>query len=207
MFVYEWLTAARRWQMYALRALFVGVLFLAVVIVWFKHAEPLVNGAARLDRKAHAEAGEALFYAFFGTLLSVVLLLAPGATAGAVCLDKARGALVHLLVTDLSSREIVFGKLAVLSPSVWWDDRSILRLVRSCPVTVRPRVWLDAGTQEGDGSVIADLRLLRDALVEKGWREGADLCYRELECAGHNEYAWGARFGEILQYLFPRAGS
>jgi ABC-type transport system involved in multi-copper enzyme maturation permease subunit len=112
-FVYEWLTAARRWQMYALRALFVGVLFLAVVIVWFKHADPLVNGAARLDRKAHAEAGEALFYAFFGTLLSVVLLLAPGATAGAVCLDKARGALVHLLVTDLSSREIVFGKLAV----------------------------------------------------------------------------------------------
>jgi ABC-type transport system involved in multi-copper enzyme maturation permease subunit len=112
-FVYEWLTAARRWQMYALRALFVGVLFLAVVIVWFKHADPLVNGAARLDRKAHAEAGEALFYAFFGTLLSVVLLLAPGATAGAVCLDKARGALVHLLVTDLSSREIVFGKMAV----------------------------------------------------------------------------------------------
>jgi ABC-type transport system involved in multi-copper enzyme maturation permease subunit len=112
-FVYEWLTAARRWQMYALRAVFVGVLFLAVVIVWFKHADPLVNGAARLDRKAHAEAGEALFYAFFGTLLSVTLLLAPGATAGAVCLDKARGALVHLLVTDLSSREIVFGKLAV----------------------------------------------------------------------------------------------
>ena len=52
-------------------------------------------------------------YAFFGTLLSVTLLLAPGTTAGAVCLDKARGSLMHLLVTDLSAREIVFGKLAV----------------------------------------------------------------------------------------------
>ena len=29
-FVYEWLTASRRWQMYALRAVFVGLLFLAV---------------------------------------------------------------------------------------------------------------------------------------------------------------------------------
>ena len=111
-FVFEWLTASRRWQMYALCALFIGLLFLAIVIVWFEHAESLGNGAARVDRKAHSATGEALFYAFFGTLLSVTLLLAPGATAGAVCLDKARGSLMHLLVTDLSVREIVFGKLA-----------------------------------------------------------------------------------------------
>ncbi len=110
-FLYEWLTACRRWQMYALRALFVGLLFAAIVVVWFQHAE--LSGATQLDRKAHAAAGEALFYAFFGTLLSATLLLAPGATVGAVCLDKARGTLLHLLVTDLSSREIVLGKLAV----------------------------------------------------------------------------------------------
>jgi ABC-type transport system involved in multi-copper enzyme maturation permease subunit len=112
-FVYEWLTASRRWQMYALRALFVALLFLAVVIVWYNEAEPSLRGATVADRNAHARAGVALFYGFFGTLLSVVLLLAPGATAGAVCLDKARGTLLHLLVTDLSSAEIVLGKLAV----------------------------------------------------------------------------------------------
>ena len=51
--------------------------------------------------------------------------------------------------------------------------------------------------------MIADLRILRDALLEKGWREDVDLRYREVPGAGHNEHAWGARFGEVLRYLFP----
>jgi ABC-type transport system involved in multi-copper enzyme maturation permease subunit len=111
-FAYEWLTASRRWQMYALRAGFVALLFVAVLVVWFSKAEPIRRAAGPIDRNAYAAAGEALFYAFFGTLLSVTLLVAPGATAGAVCLDKARGTLLHVLVTDLSSAEIVLGKLA-----------------------------------------------------------------------------------------------
>src|SRR5205807_1946157 len=72
----------------------------------------IVGSTGTFDRNAHARIGEALFYGFFGMLLSVTLLVAPGATAGAVCLDKARGTLLHLLVTDLSSAEIVLGKLA-----------------------------------------------------------------------------------------------
>ena len=39
-FVYEWLTASRRWQMYAVRAGFVGLLFLAVLLVWFNKTDP-----------------------------------------------------------------------------------------------------------------------------------------------------------------------
>ena len=45
--------------------------------------------------------------------LTLVLLAAPAATAGAVCLDKARGTLDHMLATDLSNAEIVLGKLGV----------------------------------------------------------------------------------------------
>ena len=67
---------------YALPALFIGLLFLAIVIVWYEHAESLGNGAARVDRKAHAATGEARFDAFFGTLLSVTLLLAPARRPG-----------------------------------------------------------------------------------------------------------------------------
>jgi hypothetical protein len=33
-FVYEWITAARRWQGYALRSLFVLLLLAALVIIW-----------------------------------------------------------------------------------------------------------------------------------------------------------------------------
>ena len=103
----------------------------------------------------------------------------------------------------------VFGRLAILSPSVWWDNRSILEMVRACKPAIRPRIWLDAGTAEGDAprQVIEDLHLLRDALLEKGWREGIDLRLREFTGAGHNEHAWGSRFGEVLRYLFPREES
>src|SRR5262249_36123336 len=46
-----------------------------------------------------------------GTQLGLVLLAAPAYTAGAVCLDRARGTLAHMLVTDLSATEIILGKL------------------------------------------------------------------------------------------------
>ena len=112
------------------------------------------------------------------------------------------GALVSLETGLLYPR--VFGKLAVMSPSVWWDQRSILEMVRTSKGTVRPRIWLDTGTEEGEcgQQVASDARLLRDALVERGWREGSDLSYTEFVGAGHNEDAWGARFGDVLRYFF-----
>lgn len=113
------------------------------------------------------------------------------------------GALVSLMAALTYPK--VFGKLALLSPSVWWDEHSILPLVEAWKRPERPRIWLDAGTAEGSNpaKVIADARLLRDTFVAKGWQEGNDLRYEETEGAGHNEWAWGERFGRILQYLFP----
>ena len=52
-----------------------------------------------------------------------MLLAAPAATAGAVCLDKARGTLDHMLATDLSNAEIVLGKLGVRLIPVLGPDR------------------------------------------------------------------------------------
>ena len=51
--------------------------------------------------------------------LTAVLLIAPAATAGAICLDKARGTLAHVFLTDLTDREIVLGKLAARLVPVW----------------------------------------------------------------------------------------
>src|SRR5436305_1999392 len=109
-FVYEWLTTSRRWQMYAVRALFVTVLLATVTIVWAHNVEP--NAEFGPDRKAYEKMGTALYEAFVGTQLAIILLVAPAATAGTVCQDKARGNLLHLLVTDITSREIILGKLA-----------------------------------------------------------------------------------------------
>jgi predicted alpha/beta superfamily hydrolase len=110
------------------------------------------------------------------------------------------GALASL-VTGLEYPR-VFGQMALLSPSVWWDNRSILDVVRSYRSRLRPRMWLDVGTAEGDNAwhVVEDARLLRDTLIEKGW---PDLRYLEVEGAPHSETAWAARFGAVLEYLFP----
>jgi predicted alpha/beta superfamily hydrolase len=97
-----------------------------------------------------------------------------------------------------------FGKLAVLSPSVWWDDRMILREVEALPNKLPQRIWLDAGTAEGS-EVIADARALRDALVAKGWQLGEDLAYLEAEGGGHDEKSWSARVSHVLEFLFPVA--
>jgi predicted alpha/beta superfamily hydrolase len=101
----------------------------------------------------------------------------------------------------------VFGKAAVMSPSVWWDRRSILRLARKAPKT-RPRLWLDMGTAESMGAgsarrVLEDARLLKAGLVTAGWIEGVDLRYEDIEGGEHNERAWGSRFGRVLEWLFP----
>jgi predicted alpha/beta superfamily hydrolase len=104
----------------------------------------------------------------------------------------------------------VFGQLALLSPSVWWNGRSIIAAVRGYHQSRSlPRIWLDAGMEEGDDPepVLRDARLLRDALVEQGWNEGTNMEYREIKGAGHNEAAWAARFGAVLKYLFPKCGS
>ena len=41
----------------------------------------------------------------------LILLAAPAATAGSICLEKSRGSLTHLFTTHLTSSEIVLGKL------------------------------------------------------------------------------------------------
>jgi len=96
----------------------------------------------------------------------------------------------------------VFGKLAVLSPSVWWDNRVILKLVRLTDPKPRLSIWLDIGTGEGGGTV-RDARELRDELIKAGWVPGSDLIYAEIPEAGHNEAAWAARVGPFLSFLFP----
>jgi predicted alpha/beta superfamily hydrolase len=95
-----------------------------------------------------------------------------------------------------------FGKLAVLSPSVWWDDRVVLKEVDALHHKGSQRIWLDSGTKEGP-DVIDDARRLRDALVGKGWVVGHDLHYLEVEGGEHNEQSWANRLGHVLEFLFP----
>ena len=96
----------------------------------------------------------------------------------------------------------VFGRLAVLSPSVWWNWRAILKTVRQARAKPKSRVWLDMGTAEGRRG-LDDARLLKAALVGLGFVEGDDLHYAEFEGATHSELAWAERVAPMLEWLFP----
>lgn len=96
----------------------------------------------------------------------------------------------------------VFGKLMVMSPSVWWDRNAILTQVRQLAVKPSTRIWLDIGTREG-ARTAKSVRILRDALRSRGWRLGSDLEYLEARGAVHNELAWRDRVAPALKFLFP----
>jgi predicted alpha/beta superfamily hydrolase len=105
---------------------------------------------------------------------------------------------LHLGLT----RPDAFGRLAVVSPSLWWDDKLLIKNVKKLAAKLDEKVWVDIGTEEGPDSVANTLEL-RDAMVEKGWKEGRDLLVYVDGGAVHNEGAWASRFGEILMWLFP----
>jgi predicted alpha/beta superfamily hydrolase len=94
----------------------------------------------------------------------------------------------------------VFGKLAVMSPSLWWDQERIVRDIGEREQILSQRIWLDIGTEEG--SVVDKVRRLR-SLFES--RKQA-FHYEETPGAGHNESAWAHRVGPMLKYLFPNRG-
>ena len=96
----------------------------------------------------------------------------------------------------------VFGKIAALSPSVWWNERVILRFAAAASVQPLPRIWLDIGTREGP-RIVDDVERFRDVLITKGWQLDRSLHYERVEGAEHNEAAWAARVGPFLQFLFP----
>jgi len=96
----------------------------------------------------------------------------------------------------------VFGRIAAVSTSAGRDGGQIIRFVEALPEKPATRIWTDIGTEERYGAV-KYARLLRDALVKKGWKEGVDLAYVEAEGASHNETAWARRMPAILEFLFP----
>src|SRR5499427_5236306 len=107
-FAYEWLTASRRWQGYALRSLLVLLLLLGLSGVWLGSHD----GTGELSVQQLADIGRGFYAVMTLIVLGLVGLAAPAATAGAICLHKARGNLTLLFSTDLTDAEIVLGKLA-----------------------------------------------------------------------------------------------
>jgi predicted alpha/beta superfamily hydrolase len=96
----------------------------------------------------------------------------------------------------------VFGRLAVLSPSVWWAQGGMLQYLRRIHPEPRPRIWLDIGLFEGP-TMINKCDQLHRLLERRGWREGIDMQYLRVPGGRHNEEAWAQRVDPFLRFLFP----
>jgi len=95
----------------------------------------------------------------------------------------------------------VFTRLIVMSPSIWWDDYAIFRLVGILGKKPPLKIWLDTGTDEPGWELVRDLR---NYLIDKGWQLGVDFSYLEVKGANHSEAAWAMRVEPALRFLFPR---
>jgi predicted alpha/beta superfamily hydrolase len=104
-----------------------------------------------------------------------------------------------------TQRPDVFGKLLVMSPSVWWDRRAILDLIARRPEALAgTRLWIDIGLREGVRAV-ADTRRLVRTLTRLKLALGAappELNYIEDADGDHSERAWARRLPRALMYLF-----
>jgi predicted alpha/beta superfamily hydrolase len=97
-----------------------------------------------------------------------------------------------------------FGKLAAMSPSVWWNHKSILGYLneRAPEIWERPRMWLDIGEQEGKRTV-QDVEMLGRRLKANGWKAGETLHVEKAPDGRHDEDSWAARVRPMLRFLFP----
>ena len=98
-------------------------------------------------------------------------------------------------------RPEVFSKAGGVSSSFWWDNQA---LVKKMPKRVPVNFYIDAGTK-GDG--LEDTRLMRDAMLARGYLAGVDMLYYEAEGGSHNEKSWAARVEKPLTWFFPWGGT
>lgn len=92
----------------------------------------------------------------------------------------------------------IFEHLLVLSPSIWWDNKYILEVVRNLPEETRQNILLYIGTEEGHA--IKHVRELYELLLQKGWHKN-EIEYIEVKGAGHNEKAWASQAKPMLKFV------
>jgi predicted alpha/beta superfamily hydrolase len=91
-----------------------------------------------------------------------------------------------------------FGHAVVMSPSIWFGGREILRFVERARFT-RGRIYLDCGTAEGAGT-LRDARALARLLRARGYRRDT---LRFVKAKGHlhREADWAWRLPWALEFV------
>jgi predicted alpha/beta superfamily hydrolase len=105
----------------------------------------------------------------------------------------------------------VFGKIGMISPSLWWDKGIAFKHVFHIPPHLQ--IWMDMGTKEGykratkENINIVMTRYMKEHLIRFGYREGYNFAYMEDKGGMHNEYWWGNRLHMPLIFFFGKRKS
>jgi predicted alpha/beta superfamily hydrolase len=92
----------------------------------------------------------------------------------------------------------VFGRVAALSPSTWWDSRYIVGAIQGTGVARPLTVYLDSGSPN-DGQ--ADTDLLANAYLALGYVDGVSFRHVVQPGGMHNEVFWAQRFPGAMQLV------
>ena len=90
----------------------------------------------------------------------------------------------------------VFGCVAAVSPSLWWNGGSVIERWKSKPPAIH-RLWIDMGDQERAG-LCDELRRLEKA-VQPAY--GRSLHAEVIPGGRHDEPSWSTRLPRILKFL------
>jgi predicted alpha/beta superfamily hydrolase len=94
----------------------------------------------------------------------------------------------------------VFGKLAELSPSTWWNSDVIVGDVAASPASPRPQiVYVDSG--QGDVDDESDTDELAATYLSLGYIDGQNFRHVIQPNAQHDETYWAERFPGAMQLV------
>ena len=118
------------------------------------------------------------------------------------------GGLVTLYAACTRSAD--FGRFVATSPSLWWDEFRIFRVLEHCRLDPElVTLWVDIGRREmakvqAGGMVHRPIRAYRllDAMLQaKGFRKGDNYFYFEEKKGRHDERSWHRRMRRALPFV------
>ncbi len=92
-----------------------------------------------------------------------------------------------------------FGKIAALSPSLWWDNEIILKLLEESLFSL-DKIWLDCGSKEVE--IVETVSRAEDIFLKHLNKNQLKVIIQEG--AEHSEKFWAARLPYVLYFLFPK---
>ncbi len=116
-------------------------------------------------------------------------------------MGSSMGALSSLLFAW--ERPDVFGAVACLSTSFWYDDEKTLNEIKEFTGHKKDvRIYLDCGEREKD--LLGGYRRMVDILKTKGFRKGKDLEFHIESKGVHTEHSWAQRVWRPLIFLYGK---